>query len=138
MKRTLFAGLAALAAMSAATTALADRPQHARGGGHGQHECLDYSGRCEGRPNPGHGANDERHGGRHLERHADARSETHVTIRIGDDGRRGERWAYRSGHGFGPAPYGKEYRVMDGQLVLVDSQTLQIVAIVGLLTALIN
>ncbi|PTX02710.1 hypothetical protein [Pararhodobacter aggregans] len=135
MKRAMIAGLAALSTLIAAPAAFADPPPHARAHGRGHAECRGHE--CGRRGNPGHGWNDERHGGRHLDRHRDA-SVPHITINIGDDGRYGERWTWRDGYGFGPAPRGREYRVINGQLVMVDAQTLQIVAIVGLLSALLN
>ncbi|WP_417625488.1 hypothetical protein [Pararhodobacter aggregans] len=135
MNRVMIAGLAALSTLIAAPAAFADPPPHARAHGRGHVECRGHD--CDRRGNPGHGWNDERHGGRHLDRHRDA-PVTHITINIGDDGRYGERWTWRDGYGFGPAPHGREYRVINGQLVMVDAQTLQVVAIVGLLSALLN
>uniref|UniRef100_UPI003518A1F7 hypothetical protein n=1 Tax=Pararhodobacter marinus TaxID=2184063 RepID=UPI003518A1F7 len=61
-----------------------------------------------------------------------------TNIRIGADASGARYWDYRSGYGIAPAPAGQEYRVINGQLVLVDSQTLQVVALMGLLSALIN
>ena len=135
MNRVMIAGIAAMSTLVAAPAAFADPPPHARAHGRGHAECAGHN--CGRRGNPGHGWNDERHGGRHLEHRRDT-NVTNITINIGDDGRYGERWTWRDGYGFGPAPYGREYRVINGQLVMVDVQTLQVVAIVGLLSALIN
>ncbi|GAB1377782.1 hypothetical protein [Pararhodobacter aggregans] len=135
MNRVMIAGIAAMSTLVAAPAAFADPPPHARAHGRGHAECAGHT--CGRRGNPGHGWNDERHGGRHLEHRRDT-NVTNITINIGDDGRYGERWTWRDGYGFGPAPYGREYRVINGQLVMVDVQTLQVVAIVGLLSALIN
>ncbi|MCA0203510.1 MAG: hypothetical protein LCH92_04145 [Proteobacteria bacterium] len=135
MNRIMIAGIAAMSTLVAAPAAFADPPPHARAHGRGHSECVGHN--CGQRGNPGHGWNDERHGGRHLDRRHDT-NVTNITINIGDNARHGERWTWRDGYGFGPAPYGREYRVINGQLVMVDAQTLQVVAIIGLLSALIN
>lgn len=144
MKRLAIGGLSALGLILSATTVLADPPGHARGNGHGRGHDSCERGDCRFVPpghrgyNPGHGRNDERHGGRHAQWGGDRGGDTYVTINIGSDGSRGERWVYRDGYGIRPAPYGQEYRVINGQLVLVSSETLQVVAIIGLLSALIQ
>lgn len=58
--------------------------------------------------------------------------------RIGDNARRGQRFERTTNSRFAAPPRGQEYRVVDGTLVRVDSKTLQIVAVVGLLSALLN
>ncbi|MBN8293576.1 hypothetical protein JI664_16510 [Rhodobacter sp. NTK016B] len=139
MKRFLIAGIAAVSTLAVTPMAFADPPAHARGNG-AQH-CNGPS--CRGRVNPGHGPNDIRHGGRHLRGHSHDRSDGDVTInvtniQIGTDASDARYWDYRSGYGIAPAPPGQEYRVINGQLVLVDSQTLQVMALMGLLSALVN
>ncbi|SOB98485.1 hypothetical protein SAMN05877809_102263 [Rhodobacter sp. JA431] len=37
-----------------------------------------------------------------------------------------------------PPPHGQEYRVVDNRVVLIDSDTLNTMAVLGLLTALLN
>ncbi len=142
MKRFLIAGIAAVSTLAVAPMAYADPPSHARGG-HGAQHCNGNGHNCRGRFNPGHGPNDVRHGGRHLRGQGHDRSGGDITvnvtnIRIGADASGARYWDYRSGYGIAPAPAGQEYRVINGQLVLVDSQTLQVVALMGLLSALIN
>lgn len=58
--------------------------------------------------------------------------------RIGDSGRHGQRFERHANSRFAAPPRGQEYRVVDGNLVRVDSKTLRIVAVVGLLSALLN
>ena len=156
MKRIVIAGVAVLSTFAFVPAASADR-----GGRSGFTPC-EYGARgCANQGVRGHGRHDERHGGRHEGRHDgrhgryDGRDEgrydwsrhdggrhdggrTEINIRIGGDGRYGDRFYWREGYRFGPAPYGREYRVVNNQVVLVDSQTLQILAIVGLLSDILN
>lgn len=58
--------------------------------------------------------------------------------RVGDSGRYGRPY-HPAPHGrLRPPPRGYEYRVLDNRIVLVDSTTLRIVAIAGLLSMILN
>ncbi|WP_068301738.1 hypothetical protein [Pararhodobacter sp. CCB-MM2] len=143
MNRFAIGGLSVLGLVVSATTVFADPPAHAQANGHRRGGDVCHNDR-DCRVNPGHGVNDERHGGRHAQWGGDDRharyegGDTYINIHVGSDGSRGERWSYRDGYGIRRAPVGQEYRVIDGQLVLVNTQTLEVVAIVGLLSALLN
>lgn len=58
--------------------------------------------------------------------------------RIGDTGRGSQAFHRAQASRFKAPPRGQEYRVVNDHLVLVDSRTLRIVSVVGLLSALLN
>lgn len=58
--------------------------------------------------------------------------------RVGDSARHGSPFHQAQNSRFPKPGPGREYRVIDGNLVLVDSQTLAVVAVVGLLAGLLN
>lgn len=58
--------------------------------------------------------------------------------RIGDSGRGGQGFQRASNSRFKAPPRGQEYRVVNEHLVLVDSRTLKIVTVVGLLSTLLK
>ncbi|MFN3823810.1 MAG: hypothetical protein ACK4RN_07520 [Pseudorhodobacter sp.] len=62
----------------------------------------------------------------------------HRGPRIGQHARNGRVWHQGPRHRVGPPPRGQHYRVIDNRVVRVDNNTLQIVAIAGLLSALLR
>lgn len=56
--------------------------------------------------------------------------------RVGESGRHGQPFVRANNSRIDPPPRGHEYRVVDGNLVLLDQNTQRIVAVVGLLSAL--
>lgn len=62
----------------------------------------------------------------------------HKGPQVGDSGHRGKPFHRASNSRFKAPPRGQEYRVLDDRLVLVDKDTLKVVAVLGLLSALIN
>lgn len=58
--------------------------------------------------------------------------------RIGENGRGGRQFERASSSRFKAPPRGQEYRVVNDHLVLVDSNTLKIVTVLGLLNTLLN
>ncbi|WP_127103955.1 hypothetical protein [Pararhodobacter zhoushanensis] len=141
MKRIVIAGVAVVSTFAFVPTASADR------GGHSGYARCDYGARgCPSRGERGHGRHDERHGGRHADRHdrrdgyydRDRYDRHDRHARVGGYGHRGQRFEWREGYRFGPAPRGREYQIVNNQVVLVDSETMQILAIVGLLSDILN
>ena len=62
----------------------------------------------------------------------------HQAPRVGTSAKGTQPFLRATDSRFKPPPRGQDYRVVDGHLVLVDSQTLRIVSVVGLLAALMR
>ena len=62
----------------------------------------------------------------------------HAGPKKGESGRGGQPFQRASNSRFQPPPHGQEYRVVNEHLVLVDSQSLKIVAVLGVLSSLLN
>lgn len=62
----------------------------------------------------------------------------HRGARAGHSARHAQVWHHGPRYRVGPPPRGQHYRVIDNQVVRVDNNTLQIIAITGLLTALLR
>ncbi len=62
----------------------------------------------------------------------------HQAPRVGTSAKGAQPFLRATDSRFKPPPRGQDYRVVDGHLVLVDSQTLRIVSVVGLLAALMR
>lgn len=71
-------------------------------------------------------------------KHGKVAETRHKVPRIGDNGRGGQNFHRAQNSRFKAPPRGQEYRVVNEHLVLVDSKTLRIVTVVGLLSALLN
>ena len=156
--------LAAIAAMAiAAAPASHARSQHGQAP---VRECANAPGsqqpRCPQPPagkwgQPGHPGQHGQHGqpgrmppsathaprGQHqAHRHAPPPGQQHAghrkPPRIGTSAQGAQPFMPAPDSRFGPLPRGQEYRVADEHLVLVDSQTLRIVSVVGLLAALMR
>lgn len=88
------------------------------------------------------GRADQRHDS-HQRDHRDANNRRHDNgkhngPKVGDNGQRGRPYHPNDHKRFPEPPHGKEYRIIDDNVVLVDKDTLKIVAVLGLLAALTN
>lgn len=72
------------------------------------------------------------------QKHSKATETRHKAPRIGDNGRGGQVFHRAHNSRFKVPPRGQEYRVINEHLVLVDSKTLRIITVVGLLSILLN
>ncbi len=125
MKPILMALCAATLGLSAPTISLA------QGHGRGQDQCqpqdrvclMNQGGKADHKPAP------------------QKRAEAHKPAKgpkIGDSGHKGQPSRQAGNSRFKAPPRGQEYRVVNDRLVLVDKDTLKIVAVLGLLSALTN
>ena len=123
-----------LMALCAATLAVStSAPGFAQGHGRGQEQCQPQDRAClmtrDGKS--GHKAAPQKKAEMH--KPAPAKGP-----KIGDSGRKGQPFRQAGNSRFKAPPHGQEYRVVNDRLVLVDKDTLKIVAVLGLLSALTN
>ncbi|MFE3837250.1 hypothetical protein [Pseudogemmobacter sonorensis] len=68
----------------------------------------------------------------------ESRATPHSNPRAGDNGRNGQPFQRATNSRFKAPPRGQEYRVVNEHLVLIDSDTLKIVTVLGLLNTLLK
>ena len=127
MKPTLLAAFTAMA-LSGASVAMAE--------GMGKAPCPPQTGICRlDQAGPGttknHVKADSKAG--HGQTKATGRA-----VQVGDSGAMGQRFRQADNSRFKTPPRGQEYRVINDRLVLVNKDTLKVVAVLGLLSALTN
>ncbi|WP_112313161.1 hypothetical protein [Pseudogemmobacter bohemicus] len=149
MRRPSIFALIAIASTAALSFATLPAPAQSRGGNNcppDQAQCIDKGGKAPGgrqgagpkTPTPGKGQGQQ--AGRQPgagQGHNKAKT-AHASPKKGDSAREGSPFQRAPNSRFGVPPRGQEYRVVGDHLVLADSQSMRVVAVIGLLSSLLN